>query len=290
VLVGRVAPRDNTVLVTGESGTGKERIAEAIVRASRRADKPFVRFNCASLTAELAEAELFGHVRGAFTGAVRSRAGLFGEADGGSLLLDEVSELPLPLQATLLRALQEGEIRAVGEDRPRHVDVRVLAACNRDLKAEVARGAFREDLYYRLAVVELHVPPLRERPQDIPVLARLFLDRAAERLGVPPFQVPEALLPRLLAHHWPGNVRELQNAIERLVALSPEDELDLAMLALGPSASIDAGSTLRHKVDAFERGLIVDVLRATAGNRSEAARQLGISRVTLHDKLKKHGL
>jgi two-component system response regulator HydG len=178
----------------------------------------------------------------------------------------------------------------VGEDRPRHVDVRVLAACNRDLKAEVARGAFREDLYYRLAVVELRVPPLRERPDDIPVLARHFLDQAADRLGIPPFRVPEDLFTRLSSHHWPGNVRELHNAIERLVALSPENELDLAMLSLNQTAPADAGSTLRHKVDAFERGLIAEALRASAGNRSEAARQLGISRVTLHDKLKKHGL
>jgi len=291
VLVGRVAPRDSTVLITGESGTGKERLAEAIVRASRRAAKPFVRFNCASLTAELAEAELFGHVRGAFTGAVRSRGGLFGEADGGSVLLDEVSELALPLQGMLLRALQEGEIRAVGEDRPRHVDVRVLAASNRDLRAEVARGAFREDLYWRLAVVELHVPPLRERPDDIPVLARHFLDRAAERLGVAPFDLSDALLARLAAHSCPGNVRELQNAIERLVALSPEGELDLALLSPGrASPSSEDPSRLREKMDAYERGLIVDALRACAGNRSEAARQLGISRVTLHDKLRKHGI
>jgi two-component system, NtrC family, response regulator HydG len=291
VLVGRVAPRASTVLITGESGTGKERIAEAIVRASRRADRPFVRFNCASLTPELAEAELFGHVRGAFTGAVRSRGGLFGEADGGTVLLDEVSELALALQGILLRALQEGEIRAVGEDRSHHVDVRVLAASNRDLKAEVSRGTFREDLYYRLAVVELHVPPLRERPDDIPVLARHFLDRAAERLGAAPFSVPDGLFARLAAHKWPGNVRELQNAIERLVALSPEGELDVSLLSLGrsPSSSGDL-SRLRDKVDAYERGLIVEALRASAGNRSEAARQLGISRVTLHDKLRKHGI
>ena len=291
VLVGRVAPRDSTVLITGESGTGKERIAEAIVRASRRADKPFVRFNCASLTPELAEAELFGHVRGAFTGAVRARAGLFGEADGGTVLLDEVSELALPLQGMLLRALQEGEIRAVGEDRSRHINVRVLAASNRDLKAEVGRGRFREDLYYRLAVVELHVPALRERPDDIPVLARHFLDRATERLGMPPFRLPEDLLARLAAHAWPGNVRELQNAVERLVALSPEGELDLSLLTLGrPSASSEDLSGLRDKVDAFERGLIIEALHASGDNRSEAARQLGISRVTLHDKLKKYAI
>jgi DNA-binding NtrC family response regulator len=261
------------------------------VRTSRRAGKPFVRFNCASLTAELAEAELFGHVRGAFTGAVRSRAGLFGEADGGTVLLDEVSELALPLQGMLLRVLQEGEIRAVGEDRPRHIDVRVLAASNRDLKAEVARGAFREDLYWRLAVVELHIPPLRERPDDIPVLARHFLDRAAERLGGAPFNLPDALFARLVAHSWPGNVRELQNAIERLVALSPEGEIDLSLFSPGgPSPPPDDQSRLRDKLDAYERGLIVDALRGCAGNRSEAARQLGISRVTLHDKLRKHGI
>ena len=291
VLVGRVAPRDSTVLITGESGTGKERLADAIVRASRRAAKPFVRFNCASLTAELAEVELFGHVRGAFTGAVRARGGLFGEADGGTVLLDEVSELALPLQGMLLRALQEGEIRAVGEDRPRHVDVRVLAASNRELKLDVARGAFREDLYWRLAVVELHIPPLRERPDDIPVLARHFLDRVAERLGVAPFEVPDALFARLAAHDWPGNVRELQNAIERLVALSPEGEFDLSLLSPDrPSSSSDDQSRLREKMDVFERGLIVDALRACAGNRSEAARHLGISRVTLHDKLRKHSI
>jgi two-component system response regulator HydG len=179
----------------------------------------------------------------------------------------------------------------VGEDRPRHVDVRVLAASNRDLKAEVARGAFREDLYWRLAVVELHIPPLRERPDDIPLLARHFLDQAAERLGVAPFDQSDALLARLAAHNWPGNVRELQNAIERLVALSPDGELDLALLSPGrPPPSSDDQSCLRDKVDAFERGLIVDALRACAGNRTEAARQLGISRVTLHDKLRKHGI
>ena len=291
LLAGRAAPRDVTVLISGESGTGKERLAEAIVAGSRRADKPFVRFNCAALTAELAEAELFGHTRGAFTGALRSRLGLFGEADGGTLLLDEIGELALPLQAKLLRALQAGEIRAVGEDREHSVDVRVLAATNRDLGAEIRRGTFREDLLFRLNVVELRVPPLRERLEDVPVLVRHFLNHFTARFGVPPVANLDSLLARLAGCTWPGNVRELENAIERLVALSPDGELDLSLLSATPSsAAAPASFGLRERVDAYERGLIVETLKLCKGNRSEAARRLGLSRATLHDKLKKHGL
>ena len=290
-LVARVAPRDVTVLVVGESGTGKERVAEAIWRASRRAGRPFVRFNCAALAPELAEAELFGHARGAFTGAVRARAGLFGEADGGTLLLDEVGELAPGAQAKLLRVLQEGEIRPVGEDRARTVDVRVVAATHRDLKELAARGQFREDLYYRLNVVTLRVPTLRERPEDVPVLARHFLDRFAERFGVEKVAPSEALLTRLAGHPWPGNVRELEHALESLVALSPEGELDLALLpGLGQVAAAPPPLSLKQRVEAYERGLVVEALRAARGSRTEAARALGISRVTLHDKLKKYGL
>jgi DNA-binding NtrC family response regulator len=291
-LVARVAPRDVTVLLTGESGTGKERVAEAIVAASRRAEKPFVRFNCAALTEELAEAELFGHARGAFTGAVRSRPGLFGEADGGTILLDEVGELAASTQGKLLRALQEGEVRPVGEERPRRVDVRVLASTHRELKDRVASGAFREDLYYRLNVVHLRVPPLRERPEDVPVLARRFLARAAERFGVTPLHASEALVGRLLAYPWPGNVRELENAIETLVALSQGGELDLSLLPSAGAAPKAEPATLalRPRVEAYERGLVVEALRASRGSRTEAARALGISRVTLHDKLRKYGL
>ncbi len=288
-LVARVAPRDVTVLIGGESGTGKERVAEAVWRASRRAGRPFVRFNCAALVADLAEAELFGHVRGAFTGAVRSRAGLFGEADVGTILLDEIGELAPGLQGKLLRVLQEGEVRAVGEERERKVDVRVVAATNRDLKDMVARGTFREDLYYRLRVVELRVPPLRERPEDIPVLARHFLDRFATRFGLPLPPPSEALLDRLRAHPWPGNVRELENALESLVALSPAGAFDLSLLP-GPAAPAAAPLGLRQRVEAYERGLVAEALRSSRGNRSEAARLLGISRVTLHDKLNKYGL
>jgi two-component system, NtrC family, response regulator HydG len=289
LLAGRAASRDVTVLISGESGTGKERLAEAIVAGSRRADRPFVRFNCAALTLELAEAELFGHARGAFTGAVRSRVGLFGEADTGTILLDEIGELAQPLQAKLLRALQAGEIRAVGEERERKVDVRVLAATNADLEAEVKRGAFREDLFYRLHVVALHVPALRERPEDVPLLVRHFLDRFAERFGVASIANAEPLLARLLGHPWPGNVRELENTIERLVALSPDGGLDLSLLdkEAKPGEAPKAFG-LRERVEAYERGLIVEALKSCKNNRSEAARRLGLSRATLHDKLKKY--
>ena len=290
-LVSRVAPRDVTVLVTGESGTGKERIAEALVAASRRANKPYVRFNCASLTEAMAEAELFGHTKGAFTGAVKARTGLFREADGGTLLLDEVGELGASVQARLLRVLQEGEVRPVGEDKPVKVDVRLIAATHRDLAAEVKAGRFREDLFYRLKVVHLHVPALRERPEDLPVLARHFLSRAAKSFGVPAAPVTKELLERLSAWSWPGNVRELENALESAVALSPDGAIDLSLL---PSASSvpqeESAAGLKEKLEAIERGLIVSAMDAAKGNVSEAARQLRIGRATLHDKLKKYGL
>ncbi|GMU59694.1 MAG: sigma-54-dependent Fis family transcriptional regulator [Myxococcaceae bacterium] len=291
-LVARVAPREVTVLLTGESGTGKERIAEALVKTSRRADKPFVRFNCAALTEELAEAELFGHAKGAFTGAVRARAGLFREADGGTLLLDEVGELGPSVQAKLLRALQEGEVRPVGEDVPVKVDVRLLAATHRDLAAQVKAGKFREDVYYRLKVVHLHVPALRERPEDVPVLARHFLSRAGKAFGVGPVAFSKEALERLTSYAWPGNVRELENVIESAVALSVDGKLELAALP-GPGAGeagAREGAGLKEKVAAYERGLVVAALDEAKGNRSEAARLLRIGRATLHDKLKKYGL
>jgi two-component system response regulator HydG len=292
VLVGRVAPREVNILVSGESGTGKERVAEAIVAASPRAERPFVRFNCAALAPELAEAELFGHAKGAFTGAIRSRPGLFGEADGGTLLLDEVGELAPGAQAKVLRVVQDGEVRPVGDERARKVDVRVIAATHRDLAEEVRRGRFREDLFYRLDVVHLRIPPLRERPEDVPVLARHFLARFAERFGVSPLHLPDALLGRLAAHSWPGNVRELEHAIERLVALSPPEGLDPSLLPAGGAAPAEEPATLslKERVQAYERGLVVEALREARGNRSEAARRLGVSRVTLHDKLRRYGL
>ncbi|MDP1825263.1 MAG: sigma-54 dependent transcriptional regulator [Archangium sp.] len=290
-LVTRVAPRDVTVLITGESGTGKERVAEALVAASKRADRPFVRFNCAALTEELAEAELFGHSKGAFTGAVRARPGLFREADGGTLLLDEVGELGASVQARLLRVLQEGEVRPVGEERPVKVDVRLVAATHRDLAAEVKAGRFREDLYYRLKVVHLHVPSLRERPEDIPVLARHFLSRAAKAFGLPAAQLTRPLLEKLTSWSWPGNVRELENALESAVALSADGAIELSLLPSAVSGvELEPGAGLKEKLEATERGLIVTAMDAARGNVSEAARQLRIGRATLHDKLKKYGL
>jgi len=290
VLVARVAPRDVTVLVTGESGTGKERVAEALVQASPRAGRPFVRFNCAALAPELAEAELFGHARGAFTGAIRARPGLFGEADGGTLLLDEVAELTPGAQGKLLRVLQEGEVRAVGEERVRKVDVRVIASTHRDLSEEVRAGRFRDDLFYRLDVVHLAIPPLRERPEDVPVLVRHFLARFADRFGVPAVHAADALAERLSGQAWPGNVRELEHVIERLVALSPPEGLDLSLLPGAGRGGDREPLALRERVQAYERGLLVEALREARGNRSEAARRLGVSRVTLHDKLRRYGL
>lgn len=289
-LVQRVGPRDVTVLIVGESGTGKERVAEAIVRASSRRDRPFVRFNCAALTPELAEAELFGHKKGAFTGADRARPGLFREANGGTLLLDEVGELDARTQAMLLRVLQEGEVRPVGEERPVAIDVRILAATHRDLSSRVAQGSFREDLFYRLKVVQLEVPPLRERPEDVPPLFRHFLALYADRFATGPLHVDPSIEARLVAHTWPGNVRELQNLVESLVALSFDGSIDANAI---PSSTADAPSDaagLRDRIDAFERGILVSTLRACSGNRSEAARRLRISRATLHEKLHKHGV
>jgi len=255
-----------------------------------------VRFNCASLGADLAEAELFGHARGAFTGAVRARPGLFREADGGTLLLDEVGELASGVQARLLRVLQSGEVRPVGVDRPVKVNVRIIAATHRDLATLSAKGDFREDLYYRLKVVVLHVPPLRDRPQDIAPLARHFLARYLDRYDVGPVPVTAALLAKLQTRSWPGNVRELQNTIEMMVALSADGELDLGLLdgspawgALRDEDQTSGGSTLRARVEAFELALILQAIEEAQGNKAEAARALGIGRVTLYDKLRRMG-
>ena len=289
LLVQRVGPRDVTVLITGESGTGKERVAEAIVRASARATKPFVRFNCAAITPDLAEAELFGHAKGAFTGAHRARIGLFREAHGGTLLLDEIGEMDARTQAKLLRVLQEGEVRPVGEERAVPIDVRIIAATHRNLADLVEKGAFREDLLYRLKVVQLAVPPLRERPEDIALLFQHFLTRAVSRFGTGALTIPPSVLPRLSAHRWPGNVRELENAVESVVALSSEGTIDPELLP-GPAMSEAPAVGLKERMDAYERGILVAMLRECGQNRTEAARRLAIGRATLHEKLHKHGL
>ena len=285
-LAARVADRELPVLVVGETGTGKELIAGLLHAGSRRARGPLVRFNCAAIPESLADAELFGHARGAFTGASAARRGYFAQASGGTLVLDEIAELPLAIQAKLLRALQSGEIQPLGS-KVEQVDVRVIACTHRDLRAEVAAGRFREDLYYRLAVIELRVPPLRERLVDIPVLADSFARRYAARFGLESVTLTPELIAALVARPWPGNVRELENCVARLVALSSDGRLELAAL-LEPGAP--GPGNLRAQVEAFERGLIEQALRAAGGNHSEAARKLATSRVTLLDKLKKHGL
>ncbi|MFT3769293.1 MAG: sigma 54-interacting transcriptional regulator [Minicystis sp.] len=285
----RVGAKDVTVLVRGETGTGKELVAELLHAASPRRDGPLVRFNCAAVPEGVAEAELFGHARGAFTGATAARRGLFAEAHRGTLVLDEVGELSPAIQAKLLRALQAGEIQPVG-GAPARVDVRVIACTHRDLRALAQRGAFREDIYYRLSVVELLLPPLRERRDDIPLLAEAFARRHGARFGVHARLSP-GLLAALAARDWPGNVRELENAVARMLALSDDGALDTAALsALGDAPALAEPSGLRDQVAAFERALIARVLEECDGNQSEAARRLRVTRVTLLDKLKRHGL
>jgi len=278
----RIAPTPATVLLTGESGTGKEVAARALHGMSSRAVGPFVPLNCAAIAAELIESELFGHVRGAYTGAQQSREGLFYYARGGTLFLDEVSELPLPAQAKLLRVLEERRIRPVGSEQEIPVDVRVVAATNRDLRAEVAAHRFRQDLYYRLQVVELNLPPLRERVEDIPALLEHFIGLLAPYLGVPRLAPDARTLARMAAYDWPGNVRELKNLVER--------SLILGWFDLGPEPGTAAGvATGEGSLEAVEKRHILSVLAGCDGNKSEAARRLGISRKTLDRKCQAWG-
>jgi two-component system response regulator AtoC len=283
----RLARRPVPVLVRGETGTGKELLAALLHFGSERKAGPFVRFNCGAIAPELAESELFGHARGAFTGATSAHQGYFAQADGGTLVLDEVGELPARLQVTLLRALQSGEIQPLGGGVQR-VDVRVVACTHRDLRAAVQTGTFREDLLYRLAVVELDMPPLRERREDIPVLAELFARQAGERFGLEGVTLSPELRRELSARDYPGNVRELENVVTRAVALSEGGAITSAP---GESSPVPTGTgSFREQVDALERRLLTRALDAAAGNQSEAARTLGLSRVTFLDKLKRHGI
>ena len=292
-LVERVAPTDATLLILGESGTGKEVIAKAVHHASPRAARPFVAVNCGAVPETLLESELFGFTRGAFTGAIASKLGLFEEAHGGTLLLDEIAEMPAALQVKLLRALQSGEIRRLGATQATTIDVRVIAATNRDLAAMIADGSFREDLFYRLNVIEVRLPPLRERREDIPVLAEHFMAQEAGKLGRVVRLSAEAV-ERLLRYPWPGNVRELENAVERAAILTRGETVtpdDLpphvaAALTLGPSPALPRQTTL---ADA-ERCHILTTLERVGRNQSAAAEALGIGRTTLWRKLKEYGL
>jgi two-component system response regulator AtoC len=296
-LVERAAEFKSTVLLTGESGTGKEVLARAIHAQSPRRGSAFVAVNCAAIPENLLESELFGHARGAFTGADRTRRGLFVEADGGTLFLDEIAELTPPLQAKLLRALQEEEVRPVGDSKPRKVDVRVLAATARDVERDVEAGRFREDLFYRLNVLRVRVPPLRERRQDIPLLVDHCLSRFAAALGKPMREVTEETLEKLVAYPWPGNVRELENVIERAVILARSDRISVRELPPNVLASdaLPAGEespdfSLRAARRQCETEVIERALAATGGNRTHAARLLGISHRALLYKLKEYGL
>lgn len=296
--VAMVGPSDLTVLITGETGVGKEVVAHALHHASPRRDAPMIHVNCAALPESVAESELFGHVRGAFTGAVEHRAGKFEVADGGTLFLDEVGELPPALQPKLLRALQGGEIQRVGADRTLRVDVRVLAATNRDLAAEVRAGRFRADLYHRLSVYPLHVPPLRGHREDVPLLAGYFLDAAGLRLGVRHLRLGTAAAAALVAYDWPGNVRELEHLLLRAALRAGRQDatviepahLSLTGTAEFTSAALGAGSRsaprtalpLRDAVDEYTRRLIQQTLEESSGSWAEAARRLGTPRANLH--------
>ncbi|MEP7053433.1 MAG: sigma-54 dependent transcriptional regulator [Pseudomonadota bacterium] len=291
----KLADRNVPVLVRGETGSGKELLASLLHTGSERRSAPLVRFNCAAIAAEVAESELFGHARGAFTGAGAPHRGYFAQARGGTLVLDEVGELPQKLQPKLLRAVQFGEIQPVGGSVTQ-VDVRIVACTHRDLGAEVRAGRFREDLLYRLAVVELTMPPLRQRREDIALLAEVFARSAGERFGIEGVTLLPELQSALATRDYPGNVRELENIVTRMVAFSDGGPLGRAALedpGAAPSPATPAGSkvgSFRERVEGLERSLLTDALSAAGGNQSEAARNLGLSRVTFLDKLKRYGL
>jgi two-component system, NtrC family, response regulator HupR/HoxA len=301
--IARIAPYDVSVLITGESGTGKELVARALHYNSLRWDKPFVVENCAAMPSELLESELFGHKRGAFTGAVEDHVGLFERADGGTVFLDEIGEVSPAFQVKLLRVLQEGEIRPVGRRQTRKVDIRVLAATNKDLENEVRAGRFREDLYYRLSTVTIHIPPLRERRVDVPIISRILLEKAQKQLGKRVKGFSDEAVACLTAYHWPGNVRELQNEIQQALVMAPEnrevgaDILSPRILRAAPSedgenvdliGSLDG--TLRERVESVEACIIRETLIRHRWNKSRAAKELGLSRVGLRSKLERYGL
>ena len=303
-LVAMVAPTEATALILGESGTGKELVARSIHVNSARAGNPLVVVNCAAMTETLLESELFGHEKGAFTGADRRREGRFAQADGGTLFLDEIGEMPASMQAKLLRVIQEREVQPVGSDRVRKVDVRILAATHRDLAAEVAAGRFREDLYYRLNVVTVRIPPLRERTEDVPVLAQHFLARYAEKNRKEARGFTPLAMDLLVKYPWPGNVRELENAVERAVILMTGQHVTEAELprpvvqgwrderpaSTAAAPEPEPGGNGTASLTDVEKQAIARALSSSGGNKSEAARTLGITRKTLHAKLKKYGL
>ena len=297
--VERVAPTEARVLVTGENGTGKELVARAVHRLSPRARSPFVEVNCAAIPGELIESALFGHVKGSFTGAVADQAGKFEQADGGTLFLDEIGDMSLDAQAKVLRALEQGVVTRVGGSKAIEVDVRVIAATNKDLSKEIEDGTFREDLFYRLNVVPIHVPPLRERREDIPLLIQHFTELMANRDGMTPRAFTPGAVERLQSLSWPGNVRELRNAVERLLILAPGDvvdetDVDLLATGRGQAAGMGAGvlsaETFQDFKDLAERAFILQKLREHDWNVAETARRIDMPRSNLYKKIEKYGL
>ncbi len=301
----RIAGYDIPILITGESGTGKELLGRAIHYASDRSDKAFVIENCGAVSDQILESELFGHKRGSFTGAYEDRIGLFEQADGGTIFLDEIGETSPAFQVKLLRVLQEGEIRPLGSSRTRRVDVRVISATNRELEEEVHKGRFREDLYYRLATFTLHMPALRDRPMDIPLIANHLLKQAQQQLGKSIRGFSPQALDLLKSYEWPGNVRDLQNEIYRMLALADGEELDIESLSdrvrrevgvasvsenSGAAQRGGNGGLLKVRLEAIECEMLRDALHRHSGNKSRAARELGLSRVGLRSKLQRYGL
>jgi two-component system, NtrC family, response regulator HydG len=290
----KAATSDATVLITGESGSGKEVIAGAIHFNSSRKDNPFIKLNCAAISEGLLESELFGHEKGAFTGAIRRREGRFSQAHRGTLFLDEISEMSMAMQAKLLRVIQEKELTRVGGEDVLIVDVRLIAATNRDLLSEVQKGNFREDLYYRLNVITLKVPPLRQRREDIPLLAEHFLKLFSEKNTKQVKGFTPQAMDRIIRYQWPGNIRELMNTIESAVVLSSSEYLAEDIMPFipeeSPMAAVPAEFAHDLPLDAVERSTILKTLEGAGGNKSEASRKLGITRATLHKKLKKYGV
>ena len=286
----RVAQRDVSVLITGASGTGKELLARALHNASSRANNPFIAINCGALPENLLESELFGHAKGAFTGAVSEHQGLFREADGGTLFLDEIGDMPIPLQVKLLRALQEQQIRPVGSSKNVPVNVRVISATHKDLGKEMADNNFREDLYYRLNVVNLKLPTLRERSEDIPLLARHLLKQSAERHDVKVSRFSDDAMQLLVTAPWPGNVRQLVNVVEQCVALTHTAVIAAHQVEQALSASEQKWPTLTEARDAFEHSYLLKLLRMTDGNVTRAAELAGRNRTDMHKLMKKHNL
>ena len=289
--VSHIAPTDSTVYIHGESGTGKELVARAIHLAGRRRDQPFVAVNCAALPETLLESELFGHEKGSFTGAVKSSRGLFVQAQGGTIFLDEIGDMPLSIQAKFLRVLQERQFHPVGADQPVQVDVRVIVATNKDLEEGVRQGTFRDDLYYRIHVIPLALPPLRERRDDIPVLVSHFIKKFGEQMGRKVKGLTPAAMQRLMVHDWPGNVRELENTIEYAVAMTREDVISEDLIL--PSKSVSVEQTikpLKEAKNAFEKTYLSRLLEIAQGNVSSAANLAGKYRADFYVLLKKHGI